>query len=552
MSLPANVAATMKEECVHLMHSPDFRRSPVMSHLLEFLVDFCINQNSRGPKAYTVAVEGLGRNSSFDPNIDSYPRVQVGRLRKMIAVYYADHPRSRRLQIPVGHYQVELVEFDERLGLLAEGEGENKQSIKDIAGGAAASIFTDVPHFVWVLLLIAASVSIGVLGYMVSAWEKPNLETPRIEFAVPKINAGADDQKMRTEVMDFYRDSFRRYTTVITDSDASTVANDARPSYILETSISGADKDLQAMAILSRVEDSTIIWSDRFDIDPQMLADGTALDRVVAQVAGDFGVIANDRRRVLANNYAPGYPCLLQYNQFRLQRDYTKAPLVADCLDEMIRTELDLPVALAALSFVNFAQAQVSGEKTLWNKGSDYAARAYRAGPTNPEAIFAEARARLFASDCHAAVPLAEKALSYRRNDPGILGYYAIYLATCSDPRAEEMLRKAIALDLNYGVEARATLVFLLFREKRNAEALEIFASLPSASANDPRTALVEVMALAAKNDLPAARKRWQELANQLDAPASNARTVLSRIITSPQIRKEAINMLVVMRVTTA
>ncbi|MEP7349185.1 MAG: hypothetical protein ABI668_04440 [Sphingorhabdus sp.] len=521
-----------------------------MSNLLEFLVDFCVNRDSRGPKAYTVAVEGLGRNCNFDPNIDSYPRVQVGRLRKMIAAYYSHHPRSHRLQIPVGHYQVELVECDEKLGMLAEDEGASKQPPSDSAVRAPASV-SSLRRIVWALLLVAIGASIGILGFLNFKPEKSHLATPRIEFAVPEVKVGAEDPKIRREVLDFYRDSFRRYANVVTDSDASTVANDARPNYILETSISAADKDLQAVVILSRVEDSTIIWSDRFTVDPQTLAEGTALDKVVAQVAGDFGVIANDRRRVLSDNYAPGYPCLLQYQQFKIQRDYTKAPLITDCLDKMVSKEHDLPGALAALSFVSFAQAQVSGDKVLWNKGSDYAERAYRAGPTNPDAIFAEARSRLFLDDCKAAVPLAEKALSYRRNDPGILGHYAIYLASCMDARSEDMLRKAIALDPNYGVEARATLVFLLFREKRNAEALEIFAGLPPASANDQRTALVEVVALAAMNDLPAARKRWRELAKQMDAPASNTRIVLSKIITCPQIRRQAINMLAEMRVTT-
>lgn len=556
MPLPGDAAAVMKEECMHIVHSPDFRRSPVMTKLLEFLVDFCIDQDSRGPKAYTVAVDGLGRSPSFDPNIDSYPRVQVGRLRKMIAAYYANHPRSCRIDIPVGHYKVELATCDAKLGLLGAGQDDaivNEQS-RGTPGGVPVSAGARTRMLLVGVVLGALALALGTYWYTSRTPDKPDIQTPRIEFASPDVKVGANDAVVRKEILDFYRDSFRRFSSVVTDSDASSVANDGgdgRPSYILETSISGADKDWQATVVVIRVEDSTIIWSDRFNVDPQALADGTALDSVVAQVGGDFGVIANDRRRVLSTNYTPGYPCLLQYQQFQIQRDYSKLPSVTDCLEEMVRKERDLPAALAALSFVSFAQARVSDDKALWEKGSDYAKRAYREGPTNPEAIFAEARARLFSGNCEAAVSLAEKASSYRGNDPGILGYYAIYLASCLDPRAEAMLRKAIALDPHHGVEARVTLVFLLMREKRNAEALEIFAALPPASANDRRTALVEVVALAAKNDLPAARKRWQELANQLDAPASNPQAVLSKIITSPSIRQQAIDMLAEVGVTT-
>ncbi len=168
MPLPANIAFTMKEECVHIMHSPDFRRSPVMSRLLEFLVDFCVNRDSRGPKAYTVAVEGLGRNSSFDPNIDSYPRVQVGRLRKMIAAYYADHPRLWRLQIPIGHYQVQLIECDQGQGMLAEGQVKSNQPHQDFAVRGTGPISSHMPEMAWALLLVGIGATIGVLGCIVS------------------------------------------------------------------------------------------------------------------------------------------------------------------------------------------------------------------------------------------------------------------------------------------------------------------------------------------------------------------------------------------------
>ncbi len=50
MTLPVEVTVIMKEECALLVRSPEFRRSPVMTQLLEFLVDFCIAQDSRGPR----------------------------------------------------------------------------------------------------------------------------------------------------------------------------------------------------------------------------------------------------------------------------------------------------------------------------------------------------------------------------------------------------------------------------------------------------------------------------------------------------------------------
>src|SRR3546814_5587874 len=58
------------------------------------------------PKAYAIATEALGRNEDFDPAVDSYPRVMVGRLRRLLDRYYADTPWVHRLRVPQGSYEV--------------------------------------------------------------------------------------------------------------------------------------------------------------------------------------------------------------------------------------------------------------------------------------------------------------------------------------------------------------------------------------------------------------------------------------------------------------
>src|SRR3546814_7746946 len=58
------------------------------------------------PKAYAIATEALGRSADFDPAIDSYPRVMVGRLRGLLDRYYADIPWTHRLRVPQGSYEI--------------------------------------------------------------------------------------------------------------------------------------------------------------------------------------------------------------------------------------------------------------------------------------------------------------------------------------------------------------------------------------------------------------------------------------------------------------
>ena len=91
-----------------LLASDMFMRAPVMAKLLRYLVEQKLNDSDQDIKSYSIAVEALGRSSDFDSGADSYPRVQVGRLRKLMNQFYAEHPSATRLTVPVGVYRILL------------------------------------------------------------------------------------------------------------------------------------------------------------------------------------------------------------------------------------------------------------------------------------------------------------------------------------------------------------------------------------------------------------------------------------------------------------
>lgn len=101
-------AEKIREEVARIFRSPAFDRAPVMRRLLSFLVDQTLTGNGERMKAYTIAIDALGRSEDFDARTDSYPRVQVGRLRTMLDTFYAENgARDRiRIHIPKGAYLV--------------------------------------------------------------------------------------------------------------------------------------------------------------------------------------------------------------------------------------------------------------------------------------------------------------------------------------------------------------------------------------------------------------------------------------------------------------
>src|SRR3546814_6829644 len=78
----------------------------------------------------------------------------------------------------------------------------------------------------------------------------------------------------------------------------------------------------------------------------------TAIEPLIAQLAGDYGVIVRDQIQRQPDNFAAGFPCLAQFNRMRQMRNAASAKRVDTCLRATIEANPRDPVALTALSLV--------------------------------------------------------------------------------------------------------------------------------------------------------------------------------------------------------
>lgn len=84
----ANFDELLRAEVAHVLEDPVFERSPTQSKLLKYLSEETLRGRAK-PSQFSVAVDGLGRSDDYDLHSDSYPRVQVSRLRQTLANVYA-------------------------------------------------------------------------------------------------------------------------------------------------------------------------------------------------------------------------------------------------------------------------------------------------------------------------------------------------------------------------------------------------------------------------------------------------------------------------------
>ena len=96
----------IKEELRTVLASPRLRQSPRLVKLLRYLCGRVLAEEAGRITEYTIAVDVLGKSEDFKEGKDAIVRVEVHRLRKRLAEFYAEEGASHRVRIliPAGNY----------------------------------------------------------------------------------------------------------------------------------------------------------------------------------------------------------------------------------------------------------------------------------------------------------------------------------------------------------------------------------------------------------------------------------------------------------------
>lgn len=95
-----------RAELAAILSCEMFKRSPKLSRLLTYLCDKYFTGEGGELKEYSIAVDVLGRDTEFDPQLDAVVRVDTHHLRKRLKQYYSSEGVNHKVQIviPNGQY----------------------------------------------------------------------------------------------------------------------------------------------------------------------------------------------------------------------------------------------------------------------------------------------------------------------------------------------------------------------------------------------------------------------------------------------------------------
>lgn len=282
----------MRAELDSVAASPAFERAPVMRRLLDFLVRTTLAGQGGDLKAYTVAVDGLGRDASFDPQTDSYPRVQVGRLRRMLDAYYAHCPpiHGERLTIRSGAYSVELTAVEP-----SERPSAEPRSVGEPQATPVAPARRGFRLFIGLALLAAAALI--VLAARITADRSPArvAEAPVLELG-PITASGPQASAVARGVRNVLADAVHRTWLVRVREAGSAGGGNATYRLIGEVDTTGTLGGWRVVLTLLDAQSGNQLWSQAAAIAPGGMPLTDALRPMLSALIRPFGAIATHQR----------------------------------------------------------------------------------------------------------------------------------------------------------------------------------------------------------------------------------------------------------------
>lgn len=537
------------DELARLLESPMFVRSPVLTRLLQYLADHRLQGNRTAPKAYAIATEALGRSADFDPAVDSYPRVMVGRLRNLLDRYYAETPWLHRLRVPQGSYEIVVQHRAAPPGARSaevpdaphDEQGPAGAAIPEAAGGSTvparpAQAAASRPRGIWLWLgFVVALVLAAAAGWWFARSDGHLLGAdfvamPTIEVSSPAAGDTGPSRAMARGLDSKLRDGLRRFELVqlLSSRGPGAAARHTPADYRLDASIVRALEGgaVDVTLVLNRVADERAIWSQQIRLGQDDIPEFRGLEPAIAQMAGDYGIIVRDQLQREPNNYAPGFPCLAQFNRLRQMRIPAAAQRVDRCLRATIVDLPGDPVPLGALSLLRFGDWQplraTPKGKQAFAEAQDFARRAYTAAPNSAAGIFAMARAHFYVGQCQRGVAMGNAAVELNPYDPDLAGFMGLFKTSCGlTADGEALLTRSVMLDDSHAGVPAVTLAFLRSQRGEQPEALALLDRMPSPSNMEPQYLMVRSVVLARMGKVDEARILWRRLLDYTGQPAA-------------------------------
>lgn len=544
-------AALLNGEANDVLASAEFARAPVMSRLLRYLTEQTAAGDGERLKAYSIAIDALGRPDDFDAQHDSYVRVQMTWLRKALARHYASTtPRSGQcVYLQPGSYRLRIGRpeiaypdiFRPAVAAVALAEPTSRiEHHRPVLRRALAPV-----AIVFAAIGLASVAVVGAVRYAERGAARAAAAAPLSPIMVIRFEGAPTTMPVGDRLSDALR---RSWVLRLRTGNAGPTA--ARPSYALVAKVGGGGAGQQSLAVeLTDIASGTLMWSRSIDLPHDASEIDDAIAPIVTRVAGATGLIASAEAQRLQASDAPGYACMLKYLEF----GQTRAPVLQQRLDRCLAQPSPEPrmiaPLLAARSFFTL-EAIRSSRPTVAELASRaqtaalLAQQAVEADPESAEAYYAVARIAYSRNDCAAGNRATERATANNRYQPMIGAVLSGLSYSCGYPGARQLLDRAIAAQDDGDQYLRGFLLFAAVAQGRMDDVASL--GLPERPPPGPlltRYLLLESIVAAAQDRRGDAARSWREFKQVYSGSRTSDEETLRHLVLSPRSRAQVLTL---------
>lgn len=373
--------AALKNEFTLILQDPAFVRSPVQSKLLQYLGEQTL-AGTKDLSQYAIAVDGLDRPEDYDMASDSYPRVQISRLRKNLANYYARNEPADEgcIFLRPGDYKLHLASRDvayPKASKFAEAETSdavgqldpiiNPQETLQVSETLALARNDAVDRQVvkpprrWrkTALFGAGAATVAALNFLVGM----QLDTPRQVSGPPLVALNLTVGDAVEDLTDLEASADRMARIQLANSFVSRLAPEGAESnaeYGLTINIGENIEGKLEAYIALKDTDNRVLFSEkalRYRDNATFLTD---IETNLAYLTSPTGVVAKKEMQSLPARPDSDFGCFLKIESMRANGDQVDG-LVNECLARFSDSSY-ASIWLARQGLTYFQQKIIAGE----------------------------------------------------------------------------------------------------------------------------------------------------------------------------------------------
>ncbi|HEY6256533.1 MAG TPA: hypothetical protein VIY51_12145 [Xanthobacteraceae bacterium] len=459
VSVSEPTADEVRAALERIVASEGFRNSPQLVTFLRFTVESVLSGERERIKAYTIAVEALGRDERFDPQADPIVRVEATRLRRTLELYYAGAGAEEPVLIELrpGSY---VPAFRRRAA--------TAPSAPSLRRLHALASFMLRP-----LCLLMAMVGIGIgIALMVWAPWRAGQESgaaggiadarrttdpvatraPAARNGMPTLlvdpldvtGATDADASLPTNLIGNIRSAFARFDAINiaappvsgASAPAALPAAEPRFDYLLTGAMEiHPDRTATVSFRLLDSADRTVVWSKTFDRLPTTPDWSLAVDAIVRDTAATllqpFGVIhSRGRIKELATGAGdPRYRCVLDASDSLRSFDADAHMRARRCLEELTAADPSFAIGLRYLAAILlrehlFGLGARPDDAAMFDRALDSARRAIQLQPESARGYHTLASVLFSRGDIAGAFAADDRAVLLNKYDLAVLSDY--------------------------------------------------------------------------------------------------------------------------------